>query len=290
MLFSSLKKIIKKRLRTMRRRLSKHLFAESMLKRRGIEARLDDIEILGIGSSHCTRGFDSDMIDKAFNLGVVDQDLYSTHYIFDQYIDEFKNLKHVIAFYSVHSQGHELCKTSSVKNTVVSHYVFGVPYNVDYLKKWRRAVQHRFKTFDDSNIDYKTFSGYVPEKKNPNVTPPTPEFRCAHHLRENRRIIKQNHHLFKMAEVCQKKGIQFSIVIAPCRSDFLKELEKYHFCDEELFYEVFHWAKENNVPILNELHATDYEWDDFYDCDHLDISGAKKLTKKIADFIQVPLK
>lgn len=286
----NLYKAIKKFIRSKRHRLSRHLFAESILKKRGLEYRANEIEILGIGSSHCTRGFDTDMLDKAFNLGVVDQDLYTTHWIFDQYLDKLPQLKKVVAFYSIHSQGHELCKTQSFKNTAVSHYVFGVPYHVNWLKQWEKAAKHRFKKFDDSHIDYKSFSGYIPEKKNLNVIPMGPEARCAHHLRENKRFVKQNHHLYEMAEECQERGIQFFVVIAPARSDFLKELDRQKANENDLFHDLYKWAKEKKIPVLNELKGKGYEWDDFSDTDHLDISGAKKLTQKIAKFIDEPLK
>ena len=272
-------------------KLSKHLFNAAYLKKKGIENNKNDIKILALGSSHCEHGFDANLIDNSFNLGIIDQDLYSAHQIFNKYIDQLPNLKHVILFYSIHSQGHELVKTRAKKYAALMHYIFEIPYeDAEWLKKWKKAARHRLKTFDDANFDYKNFFGYVPEEKNPNIIPPTAEFRCSNHLRENRRPIRQNHHVFEMAEVCQKKGIQFSIIIPPYRSDYQKELEKYHFSDEELFYELFHWAKKNNIPILNELHSKDYQWDNFYDSDHLDDSGAKILTKKIAHFIHVPLK
>ena len=284
-----IKKIIKKCLPE-RHRLSRHLFDESLMKKKGIETNAQRIEILALGSSHCEHGFNADLIDNSFNLGIVDQDLYSTHKIFDKYIDQLPNLKQVVVFYSIHSQGHELCKTTFQKCTALMHYIFDVPYDVDWMGKWERAARHRFKTFNDAGFDYKNFSGYIIEEGNPDISSSLADWRCAHHLRENRRPIKQNYHLFSMAETCRKKGIQFSIVIPPMRSDYLKELEKYHFADEELFYEVFHWAKQNNIPILNELHCTDYDWDDFFDCDHLNDNGARKLTKKIADFIHVVAK
>lgn len=49
-MLSIFKKSIKYYLHSMRHRLSKHLFAESLLKKKGLESRLSDIEILAIGS------------------------------------------------------------------------------------------------------------------------------------------------------------------------------------------------------------------------------------------------
>ncbi len=246
-------KAIKQFIRSKRRRLSRHLFAESMLKKKGLEFRAKEIEILGLGSSHCTRGFDTDMMKNAFNFGVVNQDLYSTHWIFDQYLDKLPKLRKVVAFYSIHSQGHELCKTTSFKNTAISHYVFGVPYYVNYLNKWKKAAQHRFKKFDDSDVDYTTFSGYVLEKKNENIIPTDAVSRWTHHLPENKRFIKQNHHLYEMAEECQERGIQFFVVISPVRSDFLEQMDKANVKEQELFHDLYKWAKTHNIPVLNEL-------------------------------------
>lgn len=286
MLFCNLKKKIKMSIRIMRHRLSRHLFREAMLKKKGIEKRAKEIEILGLGSSHCTRGFNTDLIDKAFNLSNVDQDLYTSHWLFDKYIDSLIHLKKLVFFFSIHTPGHELCRTTSIKNTAVNHYVFGVPYDVDWLGQWRKAAQHRLKTFDDSDIDYTTFSGYIPEEKVESVGDVTAAFRCSHHLRENKRSNKQMHHLFEMYEVCKKRGIKMYMVLAPFRSDYIEELNKTGLSDDEIYRDMFPWAKENNIPVLNCLRSRDFEWSDFDDTDHLNEKGAIKLTKKIIPFIQ----
>ncbi len=286
MFFNELKKKIKFRLRNMRHRLSRHLFREFMLKKRGLEKRANEIEILALGPSHGTRGFNSNLIEKSFNFCSVDQDLYTIHWLFNHYIDSLTNLKKIVFFFCFPAPGHELCKTSSVKNTAMNHYVFGVPYNVTWLGQWRKAAEHRLKKFDDSDIDYTTFSGYIPEEKNETVGNMTAAFRCSHHLRENKRNNLQMHHLFEMYEVCKQKGIKMYMVLAPVRSDYIEELDKTGLSDDYIYRDMFPWAKENKIPVLNCLRSRDFEWSDFDDTDHLNEKGATKLTKKIIPFIQ----
>ncbi len=276
---------LKQYLKSFRYHISRHVFAEALLKKNGLKRRAHEIEILAMGSSHCTRGFDPNLLKNAYNLGVMDQDLYTTHWLFNHYINSLKSLKHLILFYSMHSQGHELAKTKSFKTMAIHHSVFGVPYPVKEVSKWTRAIKHRFKTFNDTNTNYDDFNGYILDVRE--IRPVPVEFRVFHHLKENKRPSKQNYHIFDIGKECKKRGIKLCIVIAPVRSDFIKELRKSNLSDKDLFDDIFMWCRKNNVPILRELRSSNYHWDDFLDSDHLNPKGAKKLTKKIAKLIHL---
>ena len=141
MLFQQLKAYWKKK----RIRLSPFVFQEAYCKKQGLEANAEKIQILGLGSSFCARSFNTDLVPDAFNFGTTDQDLYTTHFLFKKYLPLMKNLKKVIFFYGVFSPGHELAKTHSEKTVAIHHYVFGTPYPVDYLEKYKKAYLHRLK-------------------------------------------------------------------------------------------------------------------------------------------------
>lgn len=276
-------KTIKKWIKAHRRRIGKSIFFETLCKKKGVEARCREIEILALGSSHCANGFDATLIPNAFNLGNPDQDLYTTCYLFHRYLPELTNLKHLIVFYSVFSPGHELAKTTHVKQVALNHYVFGTPYDVEYLPKWEKAIRHRYQKFDDSHIDYQTFSGFFPCNT---ANQMTTEERVSKHLRENQRGTNQTKLLLEIARTCQDKGIQMTVVIPPFRSDYNYYLKQSGL---DLFQELYQAVTPPhdlfNFLIINQYVSNAFDDEDFSDSDHLNAKGAKKLTHIIYDFI-----
>lgn len=280
-------KHIKRFIQTHRHKIGKNLFAESLLKRKGLENQCHQIEFLALGSSHCARGFDADLIQNAYNLGNSNQDLYTSYQLLKKYLPMLKNLKHVVLFYAVFSPGHELAKTMAAKQVAINHYVFDIPYDVTYLPAWKKAARKRYKKFDDSTIDYKNFFGFSPGD-DPNTTPL--EERCAKHIRENQRPSHQTKYVKLMADLCQKNHIRFSVIICPCRPDYMQFILK-NIPDP--FAELKNLLKEQpyrKIQFLDWNTWQNFCNTDFSDADHVNSLGAKKLTQQLAQKLLLPLK
>ncbi len=185
-LFSFLKKIklFKKR------SVGKYLFKEALIKKKGLIHKSEKIETLAIGSSHCALGFNTCVFSNSYNLGNTNQDLFTSYAIFEKVLPHLPNLKNLILFYSVFSPGHELEKTSALKQQAINKYIFKVPYQNQELNNWKRAVKKGYKKFKDTDINYQTFFGYWPLEEDRII--PFQEERAQKHLRENKRNCKQN--------------------------------------------------------------------------------------------------
>ncbi|MBP5344534.1 MAG: DUF1574 family protein [Alphaproteobacteria bacterium] len=262
-------------------RLSPYVFNEAFAKKQAIEAQAHTIEVLGLGSSFCARNFNTDMVPNAVNLGTTDQDLYTTDWLFQKYLPTLLNLKKVVFFYGVFSPGHELEKTRSEKTVAIHHYVFGVPYNVDYLPKYKKAYLHRLKKAKRTSLPA---SGYIPTPQDFNPHPMDLEFRVNSHLKNNRRGTNQTRHLGNICKLCKQKGIALYVVIAPVHKDYIRALKSIK--DKTLFKELFALTQKNHIPVLNKLRDKSFKENEFYDCDHLNKQGALHLTQSILNFIK----
>ena len=262
-------------------RLSPYVFNEAYSKKQVIESHANTVETLGLGSSFCARNFNTDMIPNAINFGITDQDLYTTAWLCQKYLPTLSNLKKVIFFYGIFSPGHELAKTRNEKTVAIHHYVFGVPYNVDYLPKYKKAYLHRLKKNKKASL---SVSGYIPTLKEVDPNPIAPEERVKGHLKNNARGTNQTRHLENIYKLCKQGGVPLYIVITPVRHDYIKALGDKE--DSDLFKELFDFTKKNHIPVLNKLRDSSFQEDEFYDSDHLNRKGAIHLTQDIIAFIK----
>ena len=264
-------------------RLSPFVFKEAYYKKQGLEAKASDIKILGLGSSFCARSFNTDLIPNAFNLGTTDQDLYTTHFLFQKYLPSLKNLKKVIFFYGIFSPGHELAKTHSEKTVAIHHYVFDVPYPVNYLEKYKKAYLHRLKKIlKFSQIPNK--NGYIVPPKEINQNPQDLTYRIQSHLKNNNRGTNQTRYLEQIYQLCKQHHIKFYVAISPVNQSYIDALGDE--TDEHLFRELYTFTQKEHIPVLNEMRNKSFPDEEFFDCDHLNRNGAIHFTKLLLDFIK----
>lgn len=262
-------------------RLSKQLFFDFMVKKKGLIQRINDINLLVLGSSHAKCGFNCNLIQNSFNLGTDNQDLYTSYVLLKSYISNMKNLRTVVLFYSLFSSGLELGKTTCDKDICLHHYIFDVPYSSACIPKYKGAYKHRLKKFNDSMINYENFSGYIPSDVIEEQNVDAVYDRVYHHMRENKRKPSQNTYLDQIYKLCEDCNVQLKIVIAPLRKDFIDILRFQNYSIDDLFKDVYLWAQKRKILIKNYLASSDFENSDFKDCDHLNASGASKLTALI---------
>ena len=266
--------------RKKRKRLSPWVFEEAYSKKQALESHADTVQILALGSSFCARSFNTDLVPNAINLGTTDQDLYTTDFLFEKYVSSLPKLKKVLFFYGIFSPGHELEKTRSEKTVAIHHYVFGVPYKVDYLSSYYKAYLHRLKKYKKPA----STSGYIPTKRDFDRHPLDPVMRVGLHMKNNDRGTNQTRHLEHIYKLCHKRGIKLYVIIAPVRHDYTAALSGH--TDDELFHELFAFTKKSKVPVLNVMHDKSFKDDEFFDSDHLNRKGAIHMTEIIKRFIR----
>ena len=276
MIFQKLKAYWKSK----RKRLSPFLFGEAYYKKQILENNLDQIKILALGSSLCARSFNADLIPNSINFGMADQDLYTTHWLFAKYLPHMIKLKKVIYFYGIFTPGHELEKTHQEKTMAIHHYIFGVPYHVNFLKKWHKAYMHRLKGIQRATVT----SSYNPPSNNFDTHPANPNGLALAHLKNNNRGTNQTRYLEQIYQLCKTHDIKLYVAIAPVRKDYIQALGDE--TDEHLFRELFAFTQKEHISVFNKMRDTSFTDTEFFDCDHLNYTGASHFTQLLSDFIK----
>ena len=230
-----------------------------------------------LGSSHAMRGLAEQ--DKELNLGTSSQDLYYSYQLYKLFAPQMCNLKQVVLFFSVFSNGFNLGKCSEYCRCVPLKLFFGIPYEneKELKKKAVKAAEKQIKqniqiistqanTFqhDDNYIDMSSeLVQYVAEK----------------HKKHNKRQPHPLKYLKMLIEDSKKNGHTLIIVIPPYRNDYKSLLES----SDILFAQINNIVQNNpHIRLLNFYDDVDFESRDFLDCDHLKFStGAKKLRNKL---------
>ena len=109
----------------------------------------------------------------------------------------------------------------------------------------------------------------------------TPEERTSSHLRENKRSNSQHDCIELLVKAARVDGHRLFIVIFPARKEYTRLLPP----KDSLFNGMYELAKKNNLTVIDFYEDTDFEDDDFYDWDHLNENGARKLTKKLNNIL-----
>lgn len=245
---------------------------EIIRKARSFRTVRNSVQTLVLGSSHGFCGYQARQGE--FNWCMDSQDLYYSRSIYKKYAD-LPSLKRVIAFYSVFSAGHILELTKEKDMCAVYKVVLDIPYRFERDEKLIES-ESIVKEFDElfpfirkdkcgNNIKY-------------NVFPVPVEERAAKHLKNNRRGNNQTAYVAEMAALAKAKGHEFYVVVPPFRSDYMALMPPF----EETFKELLAL---DGVKIFNFFGNENFSGGDFGDTDHLNKSGAMKLTRLIRDKI-----
>lgn len=119
-------------------------------------------------------------------------------------------------------------------------------------------------------------AGYQGYTQNKPFLQDSAQVRATGHLRESVRQPQQTQYLSALLNLCAHNQHKVLIVLMPYRDDCKKLLPP----SAQLFKPVYGIAGET-CPILNCYDDNDFCKNDFGDTDHLNESGAIKLTKKI---------
>ncbi|MES2863373.1 MAG: hypothetical protein V4666_04585 [Bacteroidota bacterium] len=264
------------------------------LKREYLDKNAGEINTLILGSSHTFYGLNPDYFSKkTFNAAYVSQSLDLDYEILNTYEAKFKNLKTVIIPISNFSL-FETLETDVEKWRIKNYFLY---YNFqnqtdlnnkfeilnsDVKSNLKMTIKHYVlnKSFiTASNLGWgtnfnsankKTFKGVFTAKK---------------HTAKNFNLYDENvKSLQKIITLCQKKNINVVFITTPTHSSYYTnlnaiQLEKTTKTISELV------NKNSNCTYFNLLKSEKFTNEDFYDADHLNEIGAKKLTTFINSLI-----
>ncbi len=257
-------------------KINKEFINEIILKYNEFQLKKENIDTLILGSSHGAAGFISNQYSaNSFNLASASQDLYYSYHLLKYCKNELKNLKNIYLFFSVFSFGFDLQKTIEKQRCAFFKYLFNIPYKYDAdieLEVYYKQIKKYYKNFKK----YISSNGYIEQQIFFPSDYPINE-RAKTHLRENQRENDQMDYLRKIIETCKQDNINLKIIIPPLRNDFYNLLP-----DENILFAKLY--QQDNLPEIFSFWKNEiFKDSDFGDFDHLNYSGARKLTSLIKD-------
>lgn len=290
-IFGSLGKIFIKNRNFIDRRMCREFYE----LKAGLERNIGNIDTLILGSSHGAFGIKAENIKgRAFNLSMDSEDLYYSYMLLKKYINEAKSLKHIIITYSVFSRGFELDK---VKSEIQKCYFYEIIYKIlpktdiledkaliNDIKKYIKIEIERF--FMPIHFKYRNMYG---DKFDGTRNFMSKEIHVADrvksHVKHYRRSNVQDKYLVEIINICKMKGIDLKVVIPPVhklyRGYFYEMSENQKIVDSLSFV----GGGNLKVQIINFFDDDSFIENDFGDYDHLNETGANKLTLKMNNFM-----
>lgn len=261
----------------LRLHLSKDIIWEHYKKFKEIETFKDEIETLVLGSSHGAYGYKA--IDNEYNLSLSSQDLYYSYKLYEKYSTILTNLKNIVLFYSVFSNGFILDKTREKQRVLTYKNIFNIPilhpalyfkiYNISfpfYLGK----VKNRMINYNHGNIENPSFYCQC-----------SPELRANSHYKNNLRPNKQNYWIENLINLAKENNINVFIILSPAKSAYKDCLPN----SKDLFKDLLNSIEGKEITLINLYDSDLFVDDDFGDWDHLNSNGAEKLSNYVREII-----
>lgn len=291
-------------------RLTLHEFYESEEK----------IETIFLGTSHCFRAYEPKLYEEltgecAYNLGSSSQNIDTSYYLLKEAL-KYQDINKVYLdiyheFFFFNPDNREL-----VEANIISDYMKPSLNKVNFILS-RSSSEHYTNSFFPFRRDWQLLGDFTYLKENlakkskdsyKNYEPVVYDdekyvskgFVASYAVLnpENYQWILKSEkvdlsgdqsfalsYLEKIVELCRKENVEIIFLTAPSYKEYLETKDSYEEIHEyvrELAekYQVTYW--DFNVCSEEQLHL---DAEDFMDVDHLNASGAKKVTQCLAEFV-----
>ena len=272
-----------------------------LYKKEHLDKHSNEIETLILGSSHAFYGFDPIYFSsKTFNASHVSQTLDYDFEIFKKYQDNFNSLKTLIVPISYASLWEKLENTTEswrVKNYSL-YYKINISKSIvnntelfsNNLKTNIRRVYH-FYVKNEKNISCSSL-GWGTDYKSINSADliETGKTAAERHTEENinakesSKVFNDNIAILNsLVESCKKQNIRIIFITPPAYKTYIENLNKEQ--KTKTIETMTNFANRNNCEYLNLLEDSSFVSDDFFDADHLNEIGAKKLSMLLMEKI-----
>ena len=257
------------------------------LKKEYLDQNAAEINTLIFGSSHTFYGLNPEYFSKkTFNVAYVSQSLDLDYEILNAYQSKLKKLKTVIipiSYFSLFETLETDVEKWRIKNYVI-YYGFENKYtfadNFETLDNHitlnvKKVVKHYAlnKSFiTASNL------GWGTNFNSNNKKAFEGDFTAKKHTVKNFDLYPENlKSLHKIIDLCKKKNVDIVFITTPTHSSYSKNLDSIQL--EKTTKTISDLVKNNsNCSYFNLLKSGKFTNEDFYDSDHLNEIGAKKLS------------
>ena len=270
-------------------------------KKNYLDKHSEEIQLLILGSSEVYFGINPEYFSQnTFNASHVSQSLDLDFEIYKKYQNRFNDLKIVILSISYHTLWRML--KSGEESWRVKNYA--IYYGIDTKTLTDRSELLNGKL----GVNIQRLYNYYFEKKNyipcselgwgtaykSEIINDLEEAARAAVLRhtykdlyspENKKLFTENMEILSsLAESCNQKNTKIIFLTTPTYSAYREKLNKEQL--NKMFETMNDFVtKHNNCQYINWLDNPDFAMEDFYDADHLNEKGAKKLSEKLALYI-----
>lgn len=257
------------------------------LKKSYFDKNATKINTLILGSSHTFYGVNPEYFSKqTFNAAYVSQTLDLDEELLHHYKDKLTNLETVIipiSYFSLFETLETDVEKWRLKNYIL-YYGFENKYhftdnfeslNHDILLNIKKAVKHyAFNTsfITSSNLGWGTNFSSKERKKFDG------KFTAKKHTVKNHNLFHSNlKSVQKIIQLCQKKKVKILFITTPTHLSYFKNLNKTQV--SKTVTSINEIVQKNpNCEYINLLYSDKFIATDFYDADHLNEIGAKKLS------------
>ncbi|MCX8473189.1 MAG: hypothetical protein ORN85_06020 [Sediminibacterium sp.] len=268
-------------------------------KKNYLNANSNNIEVLFLGSSHIYFGINPEYFSrKSFNGAHISQSLNFDLAILEKYKDRWTNLKYIIIpldYFSMYSKLEGGIEKWRVKNYIIYYNIstygnfwsgFEI-FNGKLLSNILRAKSYLFNGKSDITCSKWGFGTAYKSKDSKDLieTGKTASKRHTIELEKNQPIFSKNIQIINsMIEFANSRNIKIIFITCPAYSSYRENLNPIQLDNSVNIIKRLS-AKNTNTDYYNFLTDKTFIANDYYDADHLNEIGAKKLTLKIDSII-----
>lgn len=257
------------------------------------------IEVLFLGSSHIYFGIDPKYLkQKSFNAAYVSQSLNYDLEILKKYRTSWSNLKYIIipidyfSMYSTLEDGAEKWRVENYEIYYGIHQSKNYWNNFDFFSgefvynSCGRLIKHKLN--HESSINCTKFGwGTKNNSKNKNDLTETGKSSAIRHtckIINNQWVLKNTETIKSFIEFGKQNKTKIIFVTCPAYKSYVENINKNQL--NSTINIITQITKNNlNSVYYNFLEDKSFKSGDFYDADHLNEIGARKLTLRIGDII-----
>ncbi|MBI5403578.1 MAG: hypothetical protein HY959_09255 [Ignavibacteriae bacterium] len=277
------------------------------LKKKVIENKISDINILILGSSHGYFSINPDILNhNSVNLAYYSQDLYYDNLLFEKYKNNLKNLKCIIVSVSYFSLWYDLNEAHEKWRKYFYKEYFNLPARSSYslsdytdIKTYSFAFLYRIENTLLGMINPKMFSFGTKMNSlgwNTDTTGNVLDSTEATILRGKERVeftntlvIRKNFEsnisiLGNFAKYLKENNIKLVFVTTPVSFAYAKYIDKNIYI--EFTEKAGSFADGKDVFYLNYFYDKRFCMTDYYDYDHLKGSGANLFSRILKDTLE----
>lgn len=255
-----------------------------------LDKNAKNIEVLFLGNSHVHFGIDPKYITlKSFNAGNISQSLDYDLKILEKYQNNLKNLRFVVIavdYFSLFSKLDSGVEAWRIKNydlyygmhsDFIPEHHFEImanqtKYNFERVKKY---YLHQKSDLHVTHLGWGTEYAAALSKDLSKVGPVAAK---RHRDASDEKLYKGNIKVLQaIIDFCKKKNIKLILFTSPAYKTYSENIDAHQMKRTENALKKFSTAN-NNVRYYNLLSDSRFDSIDFYDSDHLNDVGAKKLS------------